>query len=580
MNGPEMLRIASIKIDGVFGIPGELEISFLPVRSNNPVSAIIFGENGSGKSSVSKAIEWATQNRVNRSSVSKHAPRSTLLNVSRQDASFGSATARLSDGSELQRRVTWDADENALHIEGSDPHPAFSRSPLVLTRADVLSFIKNKPSARGQFFLDYALNAAEDESTTRASSTADIRRDQEMEILKQKIRDHAVPISEHLGLPHAEDLDQIAAMLDELYKGFAPGLRHQISIPRRLEPTVTVLQEYLKQYADAKKARLKAEKRATAHAPKRITQLKATLVDIDDWLTVAFSEITGSHHIERIRVELGTPSATALNFQISTVNGATFDEQVLSEGHQDLLAMLFFLAVSRVTSAHGQLRVLVLDDLVQSIDANIRVALTQFILREFKKWQIIATVHDRLWREQMQRLFHDAGVPLVAIELHGWTFDTGSRVTQPLRNPSAPLEMVMSTRDPAAVSALAGRLLEQICDVLSWTIPIRVQRRYRDRYTLEDLWPGVESALRNSSINSLIQRTGGSRHLRNLVGAHHNEWARTVTAGEADQFASAVLELFRCSWCDTCAGWVQSAGQGFLRCSCGAIEITNVKVGR
>ncbi len=553
-------------------------MSFVPVRSDRPASAIIFGENGSGKSSIAKAIEWSTQDRINRSAPRKRGPRASVLNASNESSCDGWAVVTLSDGTELRRQATWDAEDQSFRFEGSEPLSEFTRSPLVLTRADVLSFITNPPSARGRVFLDYALGASGNIATPSNAPTADVAYlDQELLELKRQIREAAVPIAEHLGRPHPYDLEQVAAMVDDLYKGVARNQRHKIRIPRQLESAVTRIEEYQKQASEVRKVRGRAQRLAEASAPRRIAELKETLVDVDDWLTDAFREITASSHIEKIRIDLGISSVSALDIRIDAANGTSFGERILSEGYQDLLAMLFFLATARVTTTLGQVRVLVLDDVLQSVDAHIRVALMQFILREFKQWQLIVTVHDRLWREQLQKLFQDAGMPLAAIELHGWTFDAGSHVGQPLRDPSAALRTVASTRDPAAICALAGRLLEQICDVLSWTIPVRVQRRRDDRYTLEDLWPGVKSALRNSSVAPSIQQTEGLRHLRNLVGAHHNEWAQTVTLSEANRFAAAVLDLFGHTWCSVCTGWIQFAGQGVLRCSCGATELTQVK---
>lgn len=575
MAGADDLRIANVTVSRLFGVPNRLDASFVPVRSDKPVSAIIFGENGSGKSSIAKAIEWTTQNRINRSAVSKRRPRESLINASNSDACEGWAAVTLSDGAELRRQAIWDEEDQSFRFQGPEPLAEFTRSPLVLTRADVLAFITNPPHARGKVFFDFAFGGTGSTGGAPAADTDYL--DQEILALKGKIRAAAVPIAEHLGRPRPYDLDLIAAMVDDLYKGVPRNQRHRIRIPRHLESAVTSIEEFQKQTRELRKTRDKVQRLVGATAPRRIADLKEALVDVDDWLTDAFREITASSHVEKINIGLGVSGLSALDIRIEAANGASFDERILSEGYQDLLAMLFFLATARATTAEGQVRVLVLDDVLQSVDAHIRVALMQFILREFKRWQLIITVHDRLWREQLQKLFQDAGMPVVGIELHGWTFDAGSHVSQALRDPSAALRTVLATRDPAAVCALAGRLLEQICDVLSWTIPVRVQRRRDDRYTLEDLWPGVKSALRDSEAADAIQKTEGLRHLRNLVGAHHNEWALSVTLSEANRFATAVLDLLGHTRCSACTGWVQQAGHGVLRCGCGNTELTHVK---
>jgi hypothetical protein len=107
MARPVGTRIAAVSISRLFGIPNNLEMSFVPVRSERPVSAIIFGENGSGKSSIAKAIEWGTQNRVNRWPVNKRTSHIRLLNVSRTRSFEGSVTVTLSDGTRLHRKAVW-----------------------------------------------------------------------------------------------------------------------------------------------------------------------------------------------------------------------------------------------------------------------------------------------------------------------------------------------------------------------------------------------------------------------------------------------------------------------------------------
>lgn len=109
--------------------------------------------------------------------------------------------------------------------------------------------------------------------------------------------------------------------------------------------------------------------------------------------------------------------------------------------------------------------------------------------------------------------------------------------------------------------------------MLSWTLPISVKRRRDDRYTLDDLWLGIAAALKPSGAAACITEINAFRHLRNLVGAHYNEWAQTVTSGEAQRFANAVLELLAQSWCSTCSGWVGRADRTTLACPCGSLQL-------
>lgn len=69
------LRVAGVWFEGIFGAPNEMTIDFTSQSNGKPVSALIFGENGSGKSSIVKAIEWASQGRIGRKPLTARSPR-------------------------------------------------------------------------------------------------------------------------------------------------------------------------------------------------------------------------------------------------------------------------------------------------------------------------------------------------------------------------------------------------------------------------------------------------------------------------------------------------------------------------
>ena len=478
MSNARQLRVASVTLSHVFGVPHELQLPFTRTSGAWPPSVLIFGENGSGKSSIVKAIEWAVQDRVQRKTLNRETPRPTLLNIF-SPAEQGLAAVTLSDSTVLLREAVWDQSGSVFTFSGTDTPQAFQRSPIALTRADILAFINSAPKDRGAIFLDCSLGGS--------------------------------------------------------------------TLPR-------------------------SESSELARTPHRLAELKAALGDIDDWLTKAFREITRSRHFAEIHARLGETSPTALEIEVQTSDGAAYPDLLFSERYQDLVAILFYLAIARAAAQQGQAQVLILDDVLQSVDAQIRIALMQFVLREFKPWQLIITIHDRLWWEELRGLFSDTGQAIVHIELRDWTSSSGPQVKQPNFDPGATLRNVLPVADPGPVCALAGPLLEQISNVLSWTLPIRVQRKRDDRYTLDDLWPGVAKSLKRSEAAACIKEIDGLRRLRNLAGAHYNEWAKTVTSGEAQRFAAGVLELLARTWCSKCTSWVRRTDHTLV-CPCGSVQL-------
>lgn len=83
-------------------------------------------------------------------------------------------------------------------------------------------------------------------------------------------------------------------------------------------------------------------------------------------------------------------------------------QSFLNEGRQTALALALYLAGRKICAPPGraQLKLLIMDDLLISLDASHRRPVLDLILSEFKDWQIILLTHDRYWfqlaREQVK----------------------------------------------------------------------------------------------------------------------------------------------------------------------------------
>jgi hypothetical protein len=303
--------------------------------------------------------------------------------------------------------------------------------------------------------------------------------------------------------------------------------------------------------------------------------MHAILGDVSGWLTYAFQRITDATHVARLDTEFGASSEISIDIWVTWENGAQrTPQQVFSEGYQDLISLLYFLAVLRAAGQAGQARVLILDDVLQSVDSAVRLAVMELIVEEFGDWQLLVTVHDRLWRVQLLDIFRRAGHPVTDIEIRAWEFHGGPQLASAsATDPAAPLLSAIATGNPHVVSAVAGRVLEQLCDRMSWTIPISVQRRRQDAYTLGDLWPGVLKTLKKTTCRDAALDVDRWVHLRNAAGAHYNEWAESLSWGDAEKFGLAVLALLSGLRCASCGQWVDRAGRAY-ECRCGATVVT------
>ena len=93
-------------------------------------------------------------------------------------------------------------------------------------------------------------------------------------------------------------------------------------------------------------------------------------------------------------------------------------QNFLNEGRQSALAIAIYLAgrMTCVPSNDDALRLLVLDDLLISLDHSHRRPVLEVIATEFKDWQIILLTHDRFWFEMAREQLSDK--PWKCIEIY------------------------------------------------------------------------------------------------------------------------------------------------------------------
>jgi hypothetical protein len=90
-----------------------------------------------------------------------------------------------------------------------------------------------------------------------------------------------------------------------------------------------------------------------------------------------------------------------------------------SEGHMDSLGLCIFLAF--IKRFGGDLKLIVLDDVLTTIDAGHRLRLARFLAREFSDYQFVITTHDQLWAKELDRILPDAKL----VSLKQWSLQRG-----------------------------------------------------------------------------------------------------------------------------------------------------------
>jgi len=239
-----------------------------------------------------------------------------------------------------------------------------------------------------------------------------------------------------------------------------------------------------------------------------------------------------------------------------------------SEGHLDSLGLCIFLAFVRNFRAACPL--VVLDDVVMSIDSGHRGRVAELLLTEFQNWQLIITTHDEIWLDELerhQRAYHAEG-RFFNLRIHRWTLGEGPAVY--LYKPR--WERIQSKLDEADKTGAAndGRqflewILMEICTSTGAHGPIR----RNGRYIVSDLQEPARARLGRllpqlrSEIDKLFQEIAAAGAPGNLL-SHENVDARSISIPEIRRFCDAVKALadwYQCGCCGQTPVYSPDAGQ-------------------
>lgn len=575
------LFVKHLHVTSFRGIPHAVDLPF--PTSPAPTSILIHGGNGTGKSSLVDAVEFALQARIHRS---QHFDRGSVPSpfslASPSSSPIVSVT--LSDNSVVTRTIH--RNRGKAHFDNI-PHPRFAVSPMVLRRSDILRFWSTPEPHRQIFFRD----SLQDWTSEPWEELTDVQQETlltERLQLKSSRRTVAQELARVAGVPIEKvplgGSDLVAFVRQHAYGGKSgrqrAALRKKgvtVSVNREVEHLAATLQSHSQ---SIKRLRSKL-RRVRSPNPKRYRQLQDLLATFSNRLTSAFRRTSPSAAlVKSIDLVPGRLSPTSLSLDVSLFNGTRCSpQQVFSEANLDLLSFLIVLTVAEESARRGQAKVFILDDVFQSIDAGIRVAVMDYLFAEFKDWQLVFTVHDRLWKEQLIESCRRNSRPISNVNLLDWRHETGPTIRGVSASFVDRLRQALEHGTAREICVLAGPILEELCDELSHRLPVSVQRRQGDRYSIGDLWPGVKKKLKRSSLVHDVEKVDRWLHLRNMIGGHYNAWAENVSIDEARAFGGAVVSFYRAVHCGSCRRWIESISVGRRQtgswgCRCGSLRVT------
>jgi energy-coupling factor transporter ATP-binding protein EcfA2 len=577
------IKITNLTVESFRGIKLSRTIDF--TKDGKPCCVLVVGDNGSGKSSIVDAIEFVIQKRIQ--NTESLAVKSKVEVINQFSEKTPLIKILLSDNTEYENSVLID-DEGKRRAK-SDGIKYFNRAPFILRRNNILQFWTTPEVKRQVLFFNYNLddgtkkNSLDDpflEKTKELESERleqkRIRREAVAYLKKQKDMPDDIPLNNSQFLPWVRK---------NLFYGVA---FNQVRNPYKYGKRIVFAEDLIKNVESIIACNNKIKKiddEIGKYKPEGATKTGVLIrtnnifEELSQAITDTFLKLsTLSNEITKIDLQISKESDASLNFDMTLKNeNHVRPEQILSEANLDMLAFVIFLELTKKAVELGQPPVLILDDVFQSIDSGVRLKLINHIVRDLRDWQIIITVHDRLWKEQLTNLFSINNILLNTYEITAWNSKDGITISSEAMSLDMTLLNNIKNGSIIEIISNASILLEKICSKLSIILPISVKRRENDKYTLGDLFPGIYKELKKTTVSEIVSKMQEMLYLRNMLGGHYNEWSLSLTRNEAVEYAECILSFYNSVFCKKCVRWIENIVHGGKcigrSCRCGNIKI-------
>jgi hypothetical protein len=147
-----MSKIIQFTVTNFRGISGAVDVTLTGAESGEPISLLLYGDNGSGKSSLVDAVEFALRGRLSRRNPEGKKIKREVKNLAVSGAP--GVVVRLDDSRSI-RRGGGLANSEVPEEKTVYPIAGFQYSPIIIRRQDIDSFWRIPDAERQAFFFDY-----------------------------------------------------------------------------------------------------------------------------------------------------------------------------------------------------------------------------------------------------------------------------------------------------------------------------------------------------------------------------------------------------------------------------------------
>lgn len=236
---------------------------------------------------------------------------------------------------------------------------------------------------------------------------------------------------------------------------------------------------------------------------------------------------------------------------------------VYSDGHLDTVGICVFLALRRFRADQtGDAKLMVLDDVVLSIDLSHARRLLEVLRDHFSDHQVLLFTHNGLFASWVQSLLPSFERKTIT----GWTLEGGVKLGD-LKSASQRLsKSIEESASPKEIAQAMMTLMDEALLEARFAYQLSVPARRGEQYTLAELWDPlckrlkeIEKALKAPLGNTreLLEQLTDLPRVRNMLAAHENEFAREFPLTAIRDLAILCRELMSRLHCAECASFVE-----------------------
>jgi len=384
---------------------------------------------------------------------------------------------------------------------------------------------------------------------------------------KQKYEQVNVPseLAEIRGI-QSELHQMLSKRRDELVRPESAKLERTIFFLRQAQSNGAKLIDCENSYKRAEQIRKKAREANEAFSNSREQAIQAVFDKISGRVLGYYHKLhdfnEGIEKAECTSLKLDSTAARAaaggLRLAVEFLGKSlAFDPQTfLSEGHLDSLGLCLFLATVSLFNPKGSL--LVLDDVLTSVDKEHRHRVIELLLEEFADFQLIITTHDEYWFKHLEGSAISRGIQSKwrFEKIAQWTLEYGPESVR-YEGTWDWIEEHLTEEEYRKLGGALRLVFEDFLKRVAEKIQLPVKYRRDGKYTSGDFFfRGINHSIREGLLEEDpdakaeilldVQRVFGDDDFINFL-SHDNPGRIEIQFGQTKDFVSGLKSLIsRC----------------------------------